>query len=353
MTDTIVTESISANLDFEYQYVNGQVEGLFIPNQYGATSTIDISGTLDLEYNAGHTLIGVSDVDITISGGGLPTEILTSGTVDTAYTSGGLTIDELHLSGGVEVNNQPAVYSDLYLDFNATTSAGFEDSYNYPEPYTHLATSFASFYDSSVDGEGSITEIPCFTAGTQVMTPGGEVAVETLKIGDLVTLSDGRVAQMTWLGVKTIAMRFADPVRALPIRIKANALGHGLPKRDLLVSPDHALLVDGLLVHAGALVNDVSILRERNVPDVFCYYHVEVEDHSLVLAEGVAAETFVDNVDRMNFDNWAEHEALYGHLPGIREMTYPRAKSVRQVPAALRNRLLNRAIELYGIRAAA
>ncbi|HUW80553.1 MAG TPA: Hint domain-containing protein, partial [Acidocella sp.] len=188
----------------------------------------------------------------------------------------------------------------------------------------------------------------CFMAGTSVRTPSGDVAVETLKTGDMVSLSDGHIAPVSWLGVQTVSMVFADPLRVLPIRIKAGALGEGLPGRDLLLSADHALLVDGILAQAGALVNGVSIIRETQVPTVFTYYHVEVADHSLILAENVPAETFVDNVDRMGFDNWAEHEALYGNAVAIVEMDYPRAKSARQVPQAIRNRLMARAEAIYG-----
>jgi hypothetical protein len=56
-------------------------------------------------------------------------------------------------------------------------------------------------------------------------------------------------------------------------------------------------------------VNGTSIVRERNVPERFTYYHIELDDHSLLLAENTPAETFVDNIDHLPFDNWAEHEA--------------------------------------------
>jgi hypothetical protein len=175
----------------------------------------------------------------------------------------------------------------------------------------------------------------CFVAGTAVMTPLGEVSIETLKIGDLVTLSDGRVVPVSWVGVQTVSTRFADPLRVMPVRVAAGALGEGLPKRDLLILPDHAILLDELLVQAGALVNGVSITRETQLPEIFRYYHVEVADHSFILVEGVEAETFVDNVSRMAFDNWEEHEG-----PGpIEEMALPRVKSARQLPRALRGRL--------------
>ena len=183
----------------------------------------------------------------------------------------------------------------------------------------------------------------CFMAGTLIKTPSGEAAVETLKRGDLVLTMDGRALPVTWIGLQTVSRRFADPLRVLPIRITAGALGDNVPSRDLLLSPDHAILVDGALIHAGALVNGISIIRENDTPPVFTYYHVEVDDHSLILAENTPAETFVDNVDRTNFDNWAEHQVLYPDGKAIEELPYPRAKAHRQVPRLLRAKLAERA----------
>ena len=184
-----------------------------------------------------------------------------------------------------------------------------------------------------------VASVLCFLAGTQILAPHGEVDVATLKAGDQILTADGRTLPVRWIGLNTVSTVFADPVRVMPIRIQAGALGNGLPTRDLLVSPDHAMFIDGVLIQAGALVNGRSITRESNMPSTFTYYHVEVEDHSLILAEGAPTETFVDNVDRMAFDNWAEHEALYGNDVLISEMAYPRAVAARQVPRATRERL--------------
>ncbi len=80
-------------------------------------------------------------------------------------------------------------------------------------------------------------------------------------------------------------------------------------------------------------MNGVTILRETQVPEQFTYYHVELATHELLLAEGVAAESFVDNIDRMHFHNWDERAAP---AAPIAEMPYPRAKAQRQLPPQVR-----------------
>ncbi len=185
--------------------------------------------------------------------------------------------------------------------------------------------------------------LPCFLAGTHIATPRGETLIEELETGDLVLTADGQCVPIRWIGLRSVVSRFVDPQRGYPIRIHAGALANNIPARDLLVSPDHAMFLGGILAQAGALVNGISITREQNMPARFTYYHVEVADHALILAEGAATETFVDNMDRMNFDNWAEHEALHAGSPPIPELPYARAKSARQLPMSLRDWLNVRA----------
>lgn len=189
--------------------------------------------------------------------------------------------------------------------------------------------------------------VVCFLAGTRITTPGGETPVEDLAIGDLVVTADGRTAPVKWVGVQTVVSVFADPLRSFPVRITAGALGEDLPARDLLVSPDHALMLDGLLVQAGALVNDATIVREAAMPERFTYFHIELARHDLVLAEGVPAETFLDTVTRRRFDNFAEYLARYGDAgPVLAEVPAPRIKSARQLPQALREGLAARTGDL-------
>lgn len=194
----------------------------------------------------------------------------------------------------------------------------------------------ATINPAALDPSQSFTV--CFLPATAIATPDGERPVETLAIGDLVLTADGRSVAVKWLGRQTLSTRFA---RHAVIRIHAGALGAGLPRRDLRVTADHALLIDGLLVNAGALVNGTTVTREpaEALGDTFMVYHVETEAHEIILAEGAATETYIDYVERRAFDNHAEYMALYGDAPHTVEAAYPRICAARHLPPALRLRL--------------
>jgi hypothetical protein len=97
-------------------------------------------------------------------------------------------------------------------------------------------------------GTETLTTTVCYLRGTNILTPAGERAVESLEIGDLVTTHDGAQKPIRWIGRQTVSIRFADPLRVLPVRIRVGAIGDNVPCRDLLVSPGHALLVDDVLI---------------------------------------------------------------------------------------------------------
>lgn len=198
--------------------------------------------------------------------------------------------------------------------------------------------------------------IVCFMAGTLIATPDGPRAVETLQAGDLVCTADGRSVPVIWIGRQTVHKLFTPSERFCPIRIRAGALAPGLPQRDLLVTGDHAIMLDGLAINAAALVNGRSILREPKdaLPETLTYWHIETENHEVVLAEGAPAETFVDNVTRRRFDNYAEYEARFGsERRHIEESPAPRVMSPRQLPQTIRARMARRAAELEKTAAAA
>jgi hypothetical protein len=188
--------------------------------------------------------------------------------------------------------------------------------------------------------------VACFLPGTLIATVGGPVAVESLRIGDGVVTADGHVVPVKWIGRQTVVTAFGPSREHAPVLVCEGALGPNQPMRDLRVTSDHALLLDGLLVQAGALVNGTTVRRmtAAEVGERYTVFHVETEGHELILAEGIAAETFVDNVTRRRFDNYAEFEALYGEEDAtIAELDLPRVKSARQLPRSIHRRMAERA----------
>ena len=150
---------------------------------------------------------------------------------------------------------------------------------------------------------GTAVGVACYVAGTLILTDCGERAVEHLQIGDVVVTASGVHRSIRWLGRRAYAGRFlaANP-GVQPIRMRAGSLGAGLPRRDLLVSPEHAMLLDGVLVPARCLINDANIVQERGLERVD-YVHVELQSHDAILAEGAASETFRDHNSRGMFHN--------------------------------------------------
>ena len=161
---------------------------------------------------------------------------------------------------------------------------------------------------------GANTYVACYTPGTLILTRAGNVAIEHIAIGDeLVTLS-GDIRPVKWIGRRAYAGRFVAGHReVLPVCIYAGALGEGVPRRDLFVSPRHAMFLDGVLVPAQLLVNGVSVTQAQ-AADAVHYIHLELDRHAVIWAEGAASESFVDDNSRGMFQNAHEFAALHpGH----------------------------------------
>jgi len=207
-----------------------------------------------------------------------------------------------------------------------------------------IASNNGSLGGSLINPVFSGTYLYCFTAGTHFETPGGATAVEALDIGDLVADNRGGWVPVKCVGRQTVSTRFGPAERLMPQRVRAGALADGVPQRDLVLTADHALLIDGLLINAGALVNGSSIdyVPLSELGESYTVYHIETEDHDVILAEGAPAETYVDYVARRAFDNYAEYLALYGEERTIPEMPTPRISSARLLPGALKHRLAAR-----------
>jgi hypothetical protein len=166
------------------------------------------------------------------------------------------------------------------------------------------------FIDAVITSTDAVVN-PCFCAGTRILTPGGEVAVERLAAGDDVITMAGMEQKIIWIGTRQIDInRHRRPESVRPVLIEPDALADGVPSRELRVSPDHALFLDGMLVPAKALLNGTSIYQDRAAMNV-TYYHIELPQHDVLFAEGTPAETYLDCGQRGVFDNTAEPVILH------------------------------------------
>ncbi len=162
------------------------------------------------------------------------------------------------------------------------------------------------------DSDGSVSAstalaitATCFLSGTLIATPDGEVAVEHLQAGDLVTVLEhgSPVARpVRWAGLGRMkADQHEHRDACCPVRIRAGAFADGQPRRDLLVTPEHCVLAEGGLVPVRMLVNGASILVDRSIPD-YAFFHLELDRHGILLAEGLPTESYLDTGNRSCFD---------------------------------------------------
>ncbi len=265
--------------------VSGLLPPLPSEEVVGASVLIDGSDTNDVQFYPGSGILELDEapnfagsiLDFTASSSGLV------GAGGNAIVLGGIaasSITDVSYTGNT---------SSGTLHFGA---GGEEIDLRFVGDYT--LASFAFSVDPSSSTSTDITENPCFVAGTAIDTPSGPVPVEHLRAGDAVRLHDGGTAPVTWTGHRRA-------IDARVVRLRPHALGPHMPRRDLLVSHDHALFVDNVLVPAHLLVNGISIVEER-WPDA-TFHHVELATHAILLAEGAPAETYLDTGNRAQFGN--------------------------------------------------
>ncbi len=156
-----------------------------------------------------------------------------------------------------------------------------------------------NFAFTAVGSETDIT-VPCFAAGTRIRTRRGEIAVERLELGDMVVNPWGEMLPVVWLGHRRVdCRRHPRPADVHPVRVRAHAFAPGQPARDLWLSPDHSVFIDGDLIPVRHLVNGISIAQIA-VPSIE-YWHVELPRHDVLLAEGMPSESYLDTNNRDAF----------------------------------------------------
>ena len=166
--------------------------------------------------------------------------------------------------------------------------------------------------DFTLVTSGGVAEVvPCFAAGTRIATVRGEIAVEDLTVGDVVpTVLGGSAEPIVLIGRREVdCANHPAPRKVWPVRIAAGAFGPGRPHSDLSLSPDHAIHIGGVLIPVRCLVNGDTIGQAP--VDRVTYYHIELPQHDVVLAQGLEAEKDPDVRDRSDYANGPGPVRLY------------------------------------------
>jgi hypothetical protein len=258
----------------------------------------EINGTLSSTLTGGGTIniesTGTLQLDKAVSGNTLNFKAATGTLTILNLGSVANTFDIASISS-TDVINLPNAPAGFGLNYNtntgtlAITNGGSTVGQLVFTPTASLTT---NFFKNVV--------LQCFASGTRIATPDGDRPVEALKAGDRVLIQNGEAAEIEWVGHRDLdCERHPAPDKVRPFRIAAHAFGRGMPNRQLLLSPDHAVFVDGVLVPVKCLDNGTTI-QQMPVRKV-TYYHIELRDHAIVKAEGLTVETLLPGGDKSVF----------------------------------------------------
>ncbi|KXU99668.1 hypothetical protein AD929_15280 [Gluconobacter potus] len=292
----------------------------------GGTASETTVGSGSIQYDAGrtdHTTLQQGAFETVLSGGVADETTVASGAWLTVDAGG--EIDETVLAVGGHIDIDSLQYAGVAkAAINGDTLVVTEGDASYT---IDLEGDYSDYHaELTKDGDGSTvvtlakgSEI-CFLPGTMITTPSGTVAVEDLRIGDAVTAwVDGSPIsrKVTWVGSKRVRAQggASADLSGHPVRILKDAIAANVPNRDLLVTPEHCLFIDGRFVPTRMLVNGRSVFYDRSI-SVYDYFHIETENHSVIMADSMLTESYLDTGNRRTFTQHGEVASLGTRLGG-------------------------------------
>ncbi len=189
---------------------------------------------------------------------------------------------------------------------------------------------------TTLDFTGGVASALCFCIDTFIATPGGQVKVQDLAVGDMVITASGTVRPIAWIGTGQVLATRGKRGAATPVIVRRGALGPNVPYQDLRVTKGHAFHIVDALIPVEFLVNHRTIEWDDRAQEVKLF-HIELETHDVLVANGAPAESYRDDGNR-----WLFHNANSGWDQPAKEPCAPVLTGGPAVDAAWR-RLLDRA----------
>jgi Hint domain len=265
-------------------------------NYSGIGSPVTLDGGLNV--NDPDSADDLTSATVQISSGFLAGDTLQVGTPEAGISAiYNPATGELALSGSASIaayqtELESITYSSLTSD---ATNGGADTSRT-------ITWTVGDGVSNSTPATSSLTVAPCYCRGARILTDRGEVAVEALRIGDLAITASGARRPIVWLGYRRLDLtRHNNPTAVWSVRVAANAFGEGLPHRDLWLSPGHNVASEGVLMPISSLINGQSVAQIKQ--SAVEYWHVELDAHDILIAEGLATESYLDCGNRAAFAN--------------------------------------------------
>ncbi|CAI3930201.1 Hint domain-containing protein [Commensalibacter papalotli (ex Botero et al. 2024)] len=207
-------------------------------------------------------------------------------------------------------------------------------------------------YALGENSDGNVILETCFLAGTAIASPNGLIAVETIKAGEIVETFDWKTNQtissaVIWVGHKHMSVKkhLSDDLAGYPVRVLKNAISKNVPNKDLLITPEHCLFFDGNFIPARMLVNGRSIYYDRSITS-YDYYHIETEQHSVIRANGMLTESYLDTGNRNIFSGGQKVVSLFNEVKNWNKDAAAPLTVHREVVEPIYNQINERALKM-------
>ncbi|MFW6684489.1 Hint domain-containing protein [Komagataeibacter intermedius] len=306
-----------------------------------ATYNIENGGTLMINQVEGESAIaalGASSVNFGTGGGtliitpGSNVSILEFPSIN-GFDQPGATI-EIPDATAIASVSQSGSDTDIVTTTGQTIQVQ-GDFYDYATQHNLFqSTSDGNLYISTtpMNSTGDNGVLVCFLAGSMIATPDGAIAVEKIKENDTVlALVNGQHVPRTvvWAGKAQASVRagVADDEAGYPVRIRQNAISDGVPYKDMLITTEHCLFFNGRFIPARMLVNGRSVLYDYSITS-YEYYHIELEEHAIIMADGMLTESYLDTGNRRAFQQAGQVIRIGGKFTTGHVMQQPRLASV-------------------------
>ncbi|MBO1361342.1 Hint domain-containing protein, partial [Acetobacter sacchari] len=318
-----VTVSGSYNLTLDVYYVVSSSGGTsFYSGGYYYIGTMDIGSGSSVTIGSALAATSVANINV-ISG---------SGTLNLQYTATLNSYDigssvVIHVDDTANVLNVPSPVTNKITNFNENTVLKFisaptggsvewtensDGSYTLAENNDGVITTLATdivfatgVSPSDIVWDADDAQTTCFLTDSQISTPSGYRPIQHIAVNDdVIVYSNGmqKAVSVKWIGTGRVRVNgsLPDDRAGYPVRILENAISEGVPFKDMLVTAEHCLFFDGKFVPARMLVNGGSIFYDTTITS-YDYYHIETETHSVIMADGMLTESYLDTGNRRSF----------------------------------------------------